>query len=408
MAAQSHAAAIDQIENIIAVEGIACDFQRVDGFLFDPNNDADRELHTELAAARRAGLTDIEMVERAPLAPFNTGACLRFPNQAQFHPLKYLYKMASAFERRGGRIFGNTHAKQVQDGAPAMVTTDVGHTVTAASVVVATNTPINDVVKIHTKQAPYRTYVIGLRIPRDSVPRALYWDTLDPYHYVRVQPEEAYDVLIVGGEDHKTGQDDDKVNRFERLERWTRERFSTAEDVVYSWSGQVMEPVDGLAFIGKNPGDQSVYIATGDSGHGMTHGTLAGILLTDMIQKQPNPWAALYDPARITLGSLGTFAEENINVAAQYTSFLTPGEVSSMQEIATGTGAVIREGLTKIAVYRDTDGVTHRLNAKCPHLGCIVAWNPTEKTWDCPCHGSRFAATGTVINGPAISDLSAA
>jgi len=236
LAAKSHAAAIDQIENIIAAERINCDFQRVDGFLFDPTNDGDRELHAELAAAQRAGLTDTQIVERAPLASFDTGACLRFPNQAQFHPLKYLYKLASAFEQRGGRIFGNTHAKQVEDGTPATVTTEVGHTVTADFVVVATNTPINDVVKIHTKQAPYRTYVVGLRIPRDSVPRALYWDTLDPYHYVRVQPEETHDVLIVGGEDHKTGQGDDKVNRFDRLERWTRERFSAAQEVVYSWS----------------------------------------------------------------------------------------------------------------------------------------------------------------------------
>jgi Rieske Fe-S protein len=248
-----------------------------------------------------------------------------------------------------------------------------------------------------------------MRVPRNSVTRALYWDTLDPYHYVRLQSEADADILIVGGEDHKTGQaDDDPADRFARLDEWTRTRFPMSQDVAYSWSGQVLEPVDGLAFIGKNPGDDNVYIATGDSGNGMTHGTIAGILITDLIQGRKNPWADIYDPSRITLRAAKEFTRENLNVAAQYADLLTGGDIDSADQLPREAGAILRRGLTKLAVYRDAHGKLHELNAKCPHLGCIVAWNSIEKTWDCPCHGSRFEALGEVINGPAVSGLAPA
>jgi len=217
---------------------------------------------------------------------------------------------------------------------------------------------------------------------------------------------EPYDVLIVGGEDHKTGQEDDAEDRYGRLEAWTRERFPITERIEYRWSGQVMEPVDGLAFIGRNPLDaDNVYIATGDSGNGMTHGSIAGLLLTDMILGRDNEWATLYDPTRKTLRAAYDFAKENLNVVAQFADWATGGDVDSSEEVAPGEGAVIRRGLTKVAVYRDEQGALHERSAVCTHLGCIVAWNGDEKTWDCPCHGSRFDSFGKVINGPAISDL---
>jgi Rieske Fe-S protein len=283
--------------------------------------------------------------------------------------------------------------------------------VTSEIVVVATNTPVNDRVAIHTKQAPYVTYAIGVVVPKGSVPRALYWDTGDPYHYVRLQSnnDNSHDVLIVGGEDHKTGQANDGDERYARLEQWTRERFEQVGEVEFRWSGQVMEPVDGLAFIGQNPLDEdNVYIATGDSGQGMTHGTIAGILLTDLIQGRKNRWADLYSPSRISLKSLPEYASENINVAAQYTDFLTAGDIKSESELKPGEGAIIRDGVSKIAVHRDESGQLHKLTAICPHLGCVVAWNSTEQTWDCPCHGSRFSAEGHVYQGPANADLSPA
>jgi Rieske Fe-S protein len=166
--------------------------------------------------------------------------------------------------------------------------------------------------------------------------------------------------------------------------------------------------VDGLAFIGKNPGDDNVYIVTGDSGNGMTHGTIAGMLITDLIQGRKNPWAEIYDPSRITLRAAKEFTRQTLNVVAQYADLLTGGDIDSADKLPRETGAILRRGLTKLAVYRDERGNLHELNAKCPHLGCIVAWNSTEKTWDCPCHGSRFEALGQVINGPAVSGLAPA
>jgi Rieske Fe-S protein len=247
-----------------------------------------------------------------------------------------------------------------------------------------------------------------LRVPKGSVTKALYWDTPDPYHYLRLQNLGEDEMLIVGGEDHKTGQSDDAEERFERLEAWTRERFPTVKEVEYRWSGQIMEPVDGLAFIGQNPGDKNIFVVTGDSGNGMTHGTIAGILLTDLIQGRQNEWTALYEPSRISLKATPEFAKENLNVVAQFRDYVTGGDVDEVGEIASGAGAIIREGLKKIAVYRDSNGEVHKYSAVCPHLGCIVEWNSTEMTWDCPCHGSRFDPQGKVLNGPAISGLAPA
>ena len=273
---------------------------------------------------------------------------------------------------------------------------------------VATNTPVNDWVAIHTKQAAYRTYVIGMRVPSGSVTKALYWDTPNPYHYVRLENSGTGEVLIVGGEDHKTGQADDAEARYARLEEWTRARFPVSGLVRSQWSGQVLETNDGLAFIGRNPLDgKNVYIATGDSGQGMTHGTIAGILLTDLIVGRQNPWTALYDPARKSLRAAERFLTENANVAWQYSAWVTGGDVATVDEIAPGQGAVVRRGLTKVAAYRDEVGVIHECSAICPHLGCIVDWNHNESTWDCPCHGSRFDKQGHLVCGPANSDLAA-
>ncbi len=408
LAARSHAAAIDQIEAIIAEERIDCAFARVDGYLFVPPGDDPSVLDDELEAARNAGLGGVTKMDRAPLESFDTGPCLRFPDQAQFHPLHYLAALAAACEARGGRIFTGTHATRIEGGREASVQTRGGVTVSAGAIVVATNTPVNDIVTMHTKQAAYRTFVIGLPVPSGSVTRALYWDTPDPYHYVRLAGagDEGTEILIVGGEDHKTGQADDAEDRFARLEAWARERFPIAGERLHAWSGQVMEPVDGLAFIGRNPGDaRNVFIATGDSGNGMTHGTIAGMLITDLILGKPNPWKTLYDPSRITLRASADFARENLNVAAQYADLVTGGDIASVDELAPDSGAVIRRGAHKVAVYRDAQGVLHEKSAACTHLGCIVQWNHTEKTWDCPCHGSRFTALGEVVNGPAITAL---
>jgi glycine/D-amino acid oxidase-like deaminating enzyme/nitrite reductase/ring-hydroxylating ferredoxin subunit len=418
LAAESHTAAVDMIEKIVSDEGIDCDFVRLDGYLFVPSGEPKDELQDELEACHRAGMKDVAFVDRAPLESFDTGKALRFPRQAQFHPMKYLKGLAQAIERNGGRIYTDTHVADVKGGDFARVTTDDGHTVNSYFLVIATNSPVNDMVVIHTKQAPYRTYVIGARIPKGSVPRMLLWDTPDPYHYIRLEgigpggrtdagdDAAEYDLLIIGGEDHKTGMEEDPSARHDALENWARAHFPMIESIEYRWSGQVMEPVDGMAFIGHNPLDNAnVYVATGDSGNGMTHGTIAGILLNDLIHGRPNAWQKLYDPTRRTLRALDEFVKEGADVVATLGKWATAGDVESVDEIAPGDGAVVRDGLAKNAVYRDEKGELHVCSAACSHLGCVVSWNPLEKSWDCPCHGSRFDPYGRVINGPANEDL---
>jgi glycine/D-amino acid oxidase-like deaminating enzyme/nitrite reductase/ring-hydroxylating ferredoxin subunit len=411
LAAESHGAAITRIEAIVADEDIACDFDRVDGYLFQPPGRPTSELSEELAVARRAGVI-VEMIARAPIEGFDTGPCLRFSGQAQLHPLKYMHGLAHAFEQLGGRIFCGTHVTEVHGGNEAEVITRDGAVVRARAAVVATNSPINNRFALHTRQVPYRTFVIGATVPRGVVTKALYWDDCDPYHFVRleaaVDPTADTDVLIVGGEDARTGDVRDDEARYARLEAWARARWPMVRDVPYRWSGQVYEPVDGLAFIGKNPLDaDNVYVATGDSGQGMTHGTIAGMLLTDLICGRKNPWTRLYDPARVRLGSARDYARDTIDTAAHYAEWLTPGEVRSVDAIPPGEGAVLRQGLQKIAAYRAEDGTVSMCSATCTHLGCVVGWNRSESIWECPCHGSRFDRFGKVVNGPATADLAA-
>jgi glycine/D-amino acid oxidase-like deaminating enzyme/nitrite reductase/ring-hydroxylating ferredoxin subunit len=410
LAAESHTAAIDQIESIVRSEHIACGFERLDAFLFARPGDPPDELEREIDAARRAGILGVEWADRAPIAGFETGRALRFPRQAQFHPLEYLRGLAMAIERDGGRIHGSTHVTSVKAGRPARVETEAGPLVEADAVVVATNSPINELIGVHPKQAAYRTYVIAARVPADSVSRALFYDTGWPYHYVRLhRPEDGSGtaLLIVGGEDHKTGQANDADERWDALETWMRERFLSAGDVVARWSGQVLETADGLAFIGPEHEDSSVYVATGDSGMGMTHGTIAGLIIRDLFLGRENPWASLYHPGRVSLRAAGDLAKENLNFVARYVDYVTGGDVGSVDEIPPGEGAVVRRGLTKAAVYRSPAGELHELSAVCTHLGCIVQWNSAEKSWDCPCHGSRFDRMGHVIAGPARKDLEA-
>jgi Rieske Fe-S protein len=288
--------------------------------------------------------------------------------------------------------------------------TSRGARVRARVGVVATNAPIHTWVALHTKQTAYRTFVIGFALPEPALQRALFWDMETPYHYVRLQRLEAGDVLLVGGEDRRLGTPEASQagDRYAALERWARERIPGLGPVRHRWSGEVMEPVDGLAFIGASPGRSSkLFVATGDSGMGMTHGVIAGMLIRDLIVGLSNPWTALYDPSRKPVRAVLEYARQNLETAAHYLDWLRAGD-ASLAEIGVGSGAVVRDGLRKLAVYRDEHGALHVRSATCPHLGCVVAWNGAEKSWDCPCHGSRFDRFGRVVHGPANRDLAAA
>ncbi|HEY5948202.1 MAG TPA: FAD-dependent oxidoreductase [Kofleriaceae bacterium] len=400
---ESHAAAIDEIERNVHTFGIDCDFRRVEGFLW-AGRDQDREmLEKELDASKRVGLA-VQELNRAPL-PFDTGPCLQFGNQAEFHPLKYLRGIAAAVAAGGGRIHTGVHVTGVKSGAPVEITLASGRTLRANTVVDATQMAITSRFNIPLREASYRTYIVAFEVPTGYVPHGLYWDTLEPYHYVRVAPgDNGREILIVGGEDHRVGQGDPEVH-FPKLEAWARAHFPDASRVLGTWSGQIQEPIDGMAYIGRLPGHENIYVCTGDSGNGLTHGTVAGLLLPSLIQRKSHAWKDIYAPNRSRLRGAVTMAKEVVQSNKPYIDWMRGGDVESLDDIHPGHGATIRKGLHVIAAYKDEQGQCHLMNARCPHLNGVVRWNEVEKTWDCPVHGSRFDCEGRVLNGPASVDL---
>jgi glycine/D-amino acid oxidase-like deaminating enzyme/nitrite reductase/ring-hydroxylating ferredoxin subunit len=405
--ASSHLRGIAHLERVANAYGIECGFERVSGFLCAEDTQQAKALIKELEAATAAGLS-CELVRRAPL-PVTDGIALHVRAQAQFDPLTFLAGVARVLAAKGVPIYAPAAVSNIDSGTPDSVVleTSDGTSIRASHAVIATNTPISDATTIHIKQAAYRTYAIAVAVAKREP--VLAWDMEDPYHYARIAIDAVtkQSVLVVGGEDHRVGQDAASNEHFPRLESWVRERFPAAGEVVCQWSGEVFEPSDGLGFIGKSPGQERVFIATGFSGNGMTYSALAAGLVADLIQGIENPLSQLYDPSRKpkSARAIGQFLTENLNTARQYADWVSPADVTNAKDIPRGQGAVLRRGLRRVAVYVDADGSAHELSATCPHLGGVVSWNPIENSWDCPCHGSRFACDGKVITGPAVRDL---
>jgi glycine/D-amino acid oxidase-like deaminating enzyme/nitrite reductase/ring-hydroxylating ferredoxin subunit len=405
----SQVAAVNRIEVICAEEEIDADFARVDGFLFAAEESHRADLEEEYEACCRINV-DVDWTDRAPVPGIDTGKALRFPNQGRLHPTKYLAGLARAILARGGRLYENTAYVAHQEADDRVeIRTEQGFVIRAGTAVFATNSPVNDKVTIHTKQVPDRTYVIAGPVPKGSVPDALLWDTYDAYHYVRVQPlGEREDLLIVGGEDHHSGEASDMDQRLANLREWARKRYPTFKTDTYCWSGQVMEPIDFMPFSGRNPGSRNIYIHTGDSGQGITNGVAGSLTILPLIIGEDSRYAPVLEPSRKSLtsgASLGEFVRGQAGVVQNLTEYIGPSEVSSVDEIAAGEGAVLRQGALKLACYKADDGTITRRSASCTHMACIVHWNMFEKCWDCPCHGSQFAPDGQVLNGPAVKPL---
>lgn len=402
----SQSAAVDRIEAIQAELEIDCEFRRLDGILFlDPESE-ESVLDDEVSAAKDIGVT-LKRGKGLPLRTLEDRSYLRYPAQATFHPLKYLRGVASALTDKGARLHPYTAVVEVKEENDRVELKLLsGHTVTARHAVIATNSPIHDLVALHTKQAPYRTYAMGFEIETGTLDDALYWDTEEPYHYFRLTSgDDGKDILIVGGEDHKTGEADDAHARFAALTSWIKTLVPELGPERYRWSGQVMDTLDYCGFIGREAGSERILVSTGDSGQGITHGIVASLLIPDLILGQENEYVAVYDPDRKPLKAATTYVSENITAVKNFAEYLAPGELASIDELEAGQGAIIRRGLSKVAAFRTEDGDVIEKSAACTHLGCHLHWNSFEMCWDCPCHGSHFAPDGTVLNAPAIGPL---
>jgi glycine/D-amino acid oxidase-like deaminating enzyme/nitrite reductase/ring-hydroxylating ferredoxin subunit len=394
--------AVDKIAELVSTLGIDCHYKRVPAYSYTEKRKYVSELKSEAAAAREAGL-DALWTEDVPL-PFSTRGAVLWPGQAQFHPAEYLAGLAKEATARGVRIFERTQVTGIENGEPCVVETADGARVTAASVFMATNVPVIGFTHVHTMAAAYRTYALAYR-QEGPHPEGLFWDTADPYHYTRWQETSDGTYMIVGGEDHRVGEKEDTEEPFATLAAYVRESFGDRTPS-HRWSGQVIEPHAGLPIIG---GAENVYISTAYSGQGITLGTAGAMLITDLITGVRNPWADLFDPKRVRPHmTTREFITENLH----FPGHLIPDRLTSMDvearsldEVHAGEGKIVKVGGRKIAAYRDDAGALHCVSTVCTHLKCDVAWNGAEKTWDCPCHGSRFTTDGAVLNGPAHEPL---
>jgi glycine/D-amino acid oxidase-like deaminating enzyme/nitrite reductase/ring-hydroxylating ferredoxin subunit len=402
-------AAIATIDEVVREHAIDAGFEWVDGYLHAPlNNDESEErkrLEEDATLAREMGF-DAEFVETVPLM---NRPGIRFADQARIHPRSYLAGVAKAFVALGGRIYEHSTADDFCDDPRAVKV--AGHTVRCEDIILATHNPLVGLSGLagatlfQTKLALYTSYVIAGRVPRGTVPDALWWDTGDPYNYLRVEPHRDFDVIVFGGEDHKTGQQDDTTACYQRLEERLKVIVPRV-DVTHRWSGQVIETPDGLPYIGHTADHQ--HAATGYAGNGMTFGTLAGMMMSDVILDRTNPWRDLFDPGRkaITRG-VWDYLKENVDYPYYLIRDRFAGaEAKSLRAVKRGQGKVIERDGAKVAAYRDPSGAVTLRSATCTHMGCVVGWNTAERTWDCPCHGSRFKPTGDVISGPAEAPLS--
>lgn len=397
---------IDRIEQIVAQEAIDCDFARVQGYLFLGEGDTEETLEKEFDACHQIGVKGLSWVKRAPYPGLESGRSLRFADQARFHPLKYLYGLARALLTKGAVFRPFSAVEQItQDGSNVAVKLCNGNTIIARDVVSATNAPIAGRLTLQAKMAPYRSYAMAFGVAKGQVPDALYWDTREDYHYVRLQPGDSSDYLIVGGGDHKTGEADDADVRFDALRRWAGMRFGELGEPTHRWSGQVLEPVDACGYIGRDPDNNHIYFVTGDSGQGITNGALAGIMIPSLFNDGDHPWRKLYDPARVTLKATGTFLEENATAPRSYAEHLGGPLRESEDVLQPGEGGLVRDGVNVIAAFRDEDGEMHRVSSKCSHVWCTVHFNSFERCWDCPCHGSHFDVDGKELCAPATAPL---
>jgi glycine/D-amino acid oxidase-like deaminating enzyme/nitrite reductase/ring-hydroxylating ferredoxin subunit len=406
----SGACAIDEIERIVNQERIECEYSRVPGYLHaalfgDGSKDERDDLKKEARLAQELGF-DADFMEAVP--HFGVPG-VRFANQAKFHPRKYLRRLVEIIAAGGdSKIFEKSASEEFD--AKKRRTKVNGHWISFDRVIIATHNPLvglaemSSAMLLQTKLSLYSSYVLGARIPNGSLPIATFWDTVDPYHYLRVDRHPDHDYAVFGGEDHKTGQVTDTEKRYAPLVAKLKKIAPQAE-IDHRWSGQVIATHDALPYIGQNAEGQ--FIATGYSGNGITFGTTAAMMARDWVTGAKNPWADLYhvDRKLIKLGAWDYLRENADYPYYMIKDRLAGAEADSVRGLKPGDGMIVKSRGKKVAAYRDKKGDVHKVSAICTHMGCVVHWNSAEQTWDCPCHGSRFQPTGEVIAGPAEDPL---
>jgi len=401
--AEANQSAIGLIEKIIRDNNIDCDFKRVPAYVFTQDRNMVRKLEDETEAALKLGLP-AEYTETLDL-PFGVEGAMKFANQAYFHPRKYLLALAGLIVGKDCEIYENTRAVDIQDGSPNIVVTDNGRKIRAKYVIQATRYPFYDKPGLYFARVyPQRTYLMALRV-KGSFPEGMYISADEPSRTLRPHTGSDISVVLVGGENHKTGHGKNLHNHYEIIRDFAKPMLDI-ESIPYRWSAQDYTAMDEIPFIGPmTAGRESIFIATGYDKWGITNGSAAAMIITDLITKGESPWEEVYSPSRFTpAASAKNFIKENLDVAVNLISGklnIPDGDV----EIEKGEAKITEVDGYKVGVYRDNDGELHYVSTTCTHLGCELKWNSAELSWDCPCHGSRFTYTGEVIEGPALESI---
>ena len=400
---QSNQAGLERIAALIAELNIDCDFERTDNYVYSESPDDIRSIEQETEAARKAGLP-ASFTTKSTL-PFPIAGAVKLTNQAQFHPRKYFVALAEQIPGDGSFVFENSRVLDLKEGQPCVVSTEEA-TISADKVILSTHFPTFDRGLFFAKVHPMRAYVVTAKIAADKAPDGMWISSSPPTRSVRTTPYEDGRLLIVTGEGHKVGQEPNPEGRYEALEEWAQSRFDI-ESLEYRWSTQDNVSVDHVPYIGRlTHGSEHAFTATGFAGWGMTNGTVAAILMSDLVLGVPNEWADLYDAKRLNPSAAAKeFIKENTNVAMRFFTDRLKSLATSIETIEPGEGDVVTVGPKSVAVHKDESGNLLALSARCTHLGCIVQWNGAEKSWDCPCHGSRFTTSGEVLQGPATKPL---
>lgn len=400
---QANQVALEWMARRVEQHDIDCDFRRRPAFAYVPAGESTRDVEEEAEAAAEAGLP-ASLVESAPL-PYPIAAAVRFDDQAEFHVRKYLGALVEQFIAAGGRAFERSRATQVDSGDPCLVRVP-GGMVSAEKVIVATHYPFLDRSLAFARVHPQRSYAVLCRV-KQPPPQGMFLSTSSPTRSIRAVPFDGEEMLLVGGEGHKTGTGGDTRQRYDALRRFADEHWGV-ESVGYQWSSQDNSSIDELPLIGRvTPFDSHLFMATGFAKWGLTGGTAAAMILTDACAGREHQWASLFDPRRLNLRAAATSAvKENSETGYRMVRDRLVNRGSrQIDQLAPGEGDIVEHEGDKVAAYRDDDGELIAVSTRCTHLGCQVNWNTAERSWDCPCHGSRFAPDGRVLQGPAVHRL---